>query len=99
MPPIPEEIEVWEEGKIGEVLKTIKMPKPGDKVRVKDLDVLFGIFGEKMPTKPAVVVKVFHPEDEENIWDFDHGWAIQVTWSKRSRVLWSFDICELEIVG
>jgi hypothetical protein len=107
VPQIPEEIEVWEEGKIGEVLKMIKMPKPGDRINVKDITILTEIFGEETPTKPGVVVKVHHPEDPENIWEFEYGWAIQVSWSPRAitkkgrinpnAVLWAFDICEVSL--
>lgn len=109
MPEFPEEIEVWEEGKIGEVLKTIRMPKVRDKVRVNDLTTLANIFGDEIPLQDGVVAKVFHPEDPENIWELEHGWAVQVTWTpraisragniKKTADLWAFDVTELTIVG
>lgn len=90
------------------VLRTISLPKKNENVIVKDRDVMAEVFGKNIPIDPVgTVVNVLHPEDPNNTYELEHGWAVMVAWDPapltkagtiRSGIeYWAFDPDELQI--
>lgn len=83
---------------------TILVPKPGDKVMVRDRALLENLMGEDAPTTPGTVSEVQTP-DKHSL-ELPNGLAVQVSWdkllkdgkiSKKGATLWAFDISEVKV--
>ena len=91
----------------GTGIKTVRLsiPKPGNKVRVIDEDLLIKIFGDDLPEYPGIVYDVQTP-DEHGL-ELRTGIGVRVSWDltkdlKRIRAkevnVWTFDLLELELI-
>lgn len=86
--------------------RILTIPKPNQKVKVIDPDLLDEIFGNKKPKEPGRVFDTQGP-DEHHL-ELRSGIGVRVTWDPltlQGRIrrgttveLWTFDLLELEIV-
>jgi hypothetical protein len=83
---------------------TLIIPNPGDKVTVRDRQLLEIMMGEDAPTKPGVVYEVLDPDGHSL--ELPNGLAVQVTWDrlnsglkipKAGATMWAFDISEIKV--
>jgi hypothetical protein len=89
-------------------MRTINLtiPNPGDKVLVRDRDLLVSIFGDEVPEEPGKVFDMQMPE--EHHLELRTGYGIRVTWDRltsgvkipkgKEIDLWTFDLSELRVV-
>jgi hypothetical protein len=88
----------------GRKIVTLVIPKPGDKIEVRDREVAEAVFGDEIPDYPGIVVDV--QGQEEHGLELKTGIGIRVSWDqtkdRKLRVgditLWTFDLTEVEIV-
>lgn len=91
---------------IGRIHVVLNVPRAGQKVKVKEEDVLEAIFGDNPPEAYGIVFDTQTPE-EHNM-ELRSGLGVRVTWDKltgkhkipkgKQIELWLFDLLELEVV-
>lgn len=85
---------------------TLIVPNPGDKVQVREKQLLEELFGDEVPEGPGTVSRVDGPGEHQL--ELANGLAVQVSWDRLNKDgsvpktkevdLWAFDISEIKVL-